>query len=61
MSDQTSELQDLHTARAKADVEADRACLCCRKTFRSAGFGARVCPRCKTTTAWRTGAGLLGA
>ncbi|KID12321.1 hypothetical protein P279_29020 [Rhodobacteraceae bacterium PD-2] len=41
------------TSRAEADVAADRACLRCRKPFPSAGFGERICPRCKGSKAWR--------
>lgn len=46
-------LKEFADSRAKADVAADRACLCCRKTFPSAGFGERICQRCKGSTAWR--------
>jgi Zn finger protein HypA/HybF involved in hydrogenase expression len=33
----------------------DRMCLSCRSMFDSAWSGERVCPRCKGTSAWRTG------
>lgn len=59
MSNDMEVLPDLATSRAKADIATDRACLCCRKTFPSAGFGERICPGCKGSTAWR-GAVLQG-
>ncbi|MDD9730903.1 MULTISPECIES: hypothetical protein [Mameliella] len=53
MSDEINTLQGNSHPRAKADIAADRICLCCRKTFPSAGFGERICPRCKGSIAWR--------
>lgn len=42
--------------------EADEAtdtklcdCLACRRPFLSAWVGERICPKCKTSSAWRTG------
>ena len=48
--------ENLETVRVKAtaDVAADRLCLGCRKTFWSAGFGERICPRCKGSVKWRS-------
>lgn len=41
------------TPRARGDIAAERACLCCKKAFWSEGFGERVCPRCKASKTWR--------
>lgn len=46
-------LPELAASRPKANIATNRACLCCSKTFPSAGFGERICPRCKGSTAWR--------
>jgi hypothetical protein len=32
-----------------------RRCLRCRGPFQSAWAGERICPRCKSSNAWRTG------
>ncbi len=32
-----------------------RMCLGCQKTFTSVWAGERICPRCKTGSAWRAG------
>ena len=40
---------------ARADVAAVRSCLRCHSPFPSAGFGERICVRCKGSKAWRTG------
>lgn len=40
--------------KARGDVAADRSCLRCKVSFRSEGFGERVCPRCKGTISWRS-------
>ena len=32
-----------------------RDCLMCRESFLSAWAGERVCPKCKTKSAWREG------
>jgi uncharacterized paraquat-inducible protein A len=37
------------------DVPKVRQCLRCQDTFRSEWAGERICPRCKTTAAWRKG------
>lgn len=47
-------------ARATADTAADRPCLRCRATFRSEGFGERICPRCKGSVAWRSAVSVGG-
>ena len=41
------------TPRARGDIAAERACLCCKKAFWSEGFGERICPRCKSSNVWR--------
>jgi predicted RNA-binding Zn-ribbon protein involved in translation (DUF1610 family) len=33
-----------------------RNCLSCLNPFSSAWAGERICPRCKNTTSWRSGA-----
>lgn len=49
------------TARPSADIPADRTCLKCRTSFRSKGFGERICSRCKESVAWRSAAtGVVG-
>jgi DnaJ-class molecular chaperone len=45
---------DFGTIKATADVAAARACLRCRSTFWSEGFGERICSRCKGTVVWRS-------
>jgi hypothetical protein len=45
---------DFGISRAAGDIAAERACLRCRSTFLSEGFGERICSRCKGTTAWRS-------
>lgn len=40
--------------RARGDVPADRQCLRCAATFRSAGFGERICKLCKTQASWKS-------
>lgn len=40
-------------ARVRRDVAAERVCLRCRTTFRSEGFGERICPHCKSSSVWR--------
>lgn len=37
------------------DVPKLRQCLRCSDTFASEWFGARICPRCKSSNAWRNG------
>lgn len=45
---------DFGTIKAMGDVAAERACLRCRSTFWSEGFGERICGRCKGTVVWRS-------
>ena len=45
---------DFATIKAMADVAAERACLRCRSTFWSEGFGERICSRCKGSAVWRS-------
>lgn len=40
--------------KAPGDVAAKRVCLRCRTVFSSEGFGERICPRCKSSTFWKT-------
>lgn len=40
------------------DVPALRLCLRCRRPFDSAGFGERICSRCKTARLWHDGPGV---
>lgn len=40
--------------RALGDAPQERACLRCRASFLSEGFGQRICARCKSSAAWRT-------
>jgi len=35
---------------------SSRPCLCCRKTFASAGAHERICRDCKESEEWRAGA-----
>lgn len=45
---------DFRTIKAMADVAAERACLRCKATFWSEGFGERICSRCKGSSVWRS-------
>ncbi len=45
---------DFGTIKATADVATARACLRCRSTFWSEGFGERICSRCKGSAVWRS-------
>lgn len=40
------------------DAPKTRRCLRCETTFPSEWAGERICPRCKSSNAWRTGAPL---
>lgn len=42
--------------RARGDARAQRTCMMCRQAFDSAGFGERICKRCKGQAAWRSSA-----
>ena len=48
---QTDELSD----RRAPEVSKIRLCLKCRSEFESLWSGERLCKRCKTSKAWRTG------
>mgnify|MGYP004250187505 FL=1 len=38
-----------------------RNCLKCGEKFLSEWTGERICPKCKQTTEWRSGAGISAA
>lgn len=40
----------------RGDVPRNRKCLRCTVEFPSAGFGERICPRCKGLSQWRSAA-----
>ena len=42
-----------YPSRALGDVPKMRCCLRCDASFRSEGFGQRICARCKSSTVWR--------
>lgn len=42
-------------AKARGDVAAERACICCKTKFWSEGFGQRICARCKGRKSWQSG------
>lgn len=39
---------------ARGDMPAERRCLRCKAVFWSAGFGERVCKRCKAQASWKS-------
>jgi len=39
----------------RPEQRKQRNCLMCAKPFNSAHIGERVCPNCKSTSAWREG------
>lgn len=39
-----------------ADIHKIRKCLRCEATFHSQWAGERICPQCKKSAAWRSGA-----
>lgn len=43
-------------SRALNDAPKERACLRCKATFLSDGFGERICRRCKGSSSWRNAA-----
>ena len=53
MTDSTHTLHAM-IAAARGDVAAERACLRCKATFLSEGFGERICPHCKRSSLWRS-------
>ncbi len=44
------------TDERQRDESRIRDCLRCRVPFPSSWFGERICPKCKSTNNWRTGA-----
>lgn len=52
MTDPKAELHPV--APARGDVPAERQCLRCKATFWSAGFGERICKRCKSQASWKS-------
>jgi len=40
----------------RVDEPKTRKCLICKSPFPSAWAGERICRRCKSTSAWRSGA-----
>lgn len=42
-------------AQSAWDVPKKRPCLRCKSDFASQWSGERVCPRCKTSRAWKSG------
>jgi hypothetical protein len=51
---------DMPRTRPTWDVPKPRPCLRCGTSFHSEWSGERICPRCKTSTAWKTGLGAVG-
>lgn len=47
---------DLAGDSAPADEPKTRQCLKCADSFQSQWAGERICPRCKSTNAWRNSA-----
>ncbi len=43
------------TGQAKQAESKCRNCLRCETSFQSEWSGERICPRCKSTAAWRAG------
>jgi hypothetical protein len=52
MRHSTMPVQPITTVRG--DDAAERACLRCKATFWSEGFGQRICARCKRSFLWRS-------
>jgi hypothetical protein len=53
MSDAST--KDAPDARPAWDVPKSRQCLRCSSAFESEWSGERICPRCKTSAAWKNG------
>jgi len=47
--------------KARGDVPAERACLCCGERFWSEGFSERICRTCKSKKTWRSAVSIPGA
>jgi len=50
-----SPVTDAPSAAPASDVPKVRQCLRCRATFSSRWSGERICSRCKSSIAWRSG------
>ncbi len=48
--------EDRDEVEVRRSEEKIRKCLICKTPFPSAWAGERVCRRCKSTSAWRSGA-----
>ena len=47
-----------YTTKTVPDEDIDlktRNCLACRRPFTSAWAGERICPKCKSSSTWRSG------
>jgi hypothetical protein len=47
--------KDMEMEAVELHQRKERMCLSCGSMFDSAWRGERVCPRCKGSSAWRTG------
>jgi uncharacterized paraquat-inducible protein A len=54
--EQTVEARDESDRPRRDDEEKVRKCLICKSPFPSGWAGERICRRCKSTSAWRSGA-----
>ena len=52
------DLEDRPVEQPARNAPQERRCLRCKTTFLSAWCGERICPRCKSTSDWRSGVGL---
>lgn len=48
-------LSDLHVDQPNQDDPKVRQCLRCESAFESQWAGERICARCKSSNAWRSG------
>ena len=48
-------MEDLPAEERPPDTVKTRRCLRCDGTFESEWAGERICPRCKSSAAWRSG------
>lgn len=48
-------------SRASSDAPKERACLRCKATFPSDGFGERICRRCKGSSTWRNSVAAISS
>lgn len=49
---------DAGPVKVRGDAPGERKCLRCNATFWSAGFGERICQRCKGLKMWRSAAAV---